>query len=369
MTVALLVAACGAALALVAASAAVLLRARAYRRRQALLVDLADDVGLAMRRLARALDRTSGARPRGLQAVGAPPTLEEVLGHVLTAAVEQAGADAAAARVEGSHGEPVSVARGEGVDIDLLESALAATGPGAFGAATVRWSYPPTGGAAGLFRTATVVPIVEDERVTGALVAFASSDSALGPTEERALRSIADEAASRLAAARRYEELDRRYLTYADTGVRNRTAYEIDLERALAHSRENARPLSVVLLGIVAPAGPAMPDRESQAISDVARAASRLCRRDDVVYRRGDRQLAVLLRGTDGPGAVAMAARMEGGVRTDLAHVTVACARSRARESADSLDARAAAALEAAVSAGVEAKARSVAADDGGTRG
>ena len=357
MTVALLLAASGAVLALVAASAAVLVRRTAYRRHQALLVDLADDVGLAARRLGRALDRTAGLRPQGLQAVGAPLSLEEVLGHTLTAAVQRSGADAAAARVEGPRGGQVSATWGEGVDIDLLESALATTGPGAFRAATVRWSYPPTGGAAGLFRSATVVPIVEDDRATGALVAFASSDSALGPIEERALRSIADEAATQLAAARRYEELDRRYLTDADTGIRNRTAYELDLDRAVAHARESARPLSVVLLEIVAPGSPTAQDRERRLISEVARAASRLRRRDDVLYRRRDRQLALLLRGTDGAGAGAVAARVRDGVRTALGHserLAVAAAHLRASDSAESLDGRAVAALEIAIGTDVE---------------
>jgi GGDEF domain-containing protein len=357
MTMALLVAACGVALALGAALAAVLVRSSADRRCQALLVDLADDVGIATRRLSRALDRVTGAQPRGLHAVGAPLTLEEVLGHALAAAVERSGADAAAARVEGSQGTPVSVAWGERADIDLLESVLAATGPGAFRVATLRWSPPPRGGVASLFRSATVVPIVEDDRATGALVALASSDSTLGPTEERALRSVADEAASQLAAARRYEMLDRRYLTDGKTGARNRSAYELDLERAVAQSHESATPLSVVLLEIVASGSLPEPDRESRMLSDVARAVSHVCRRDDVVYRRRDRQFALLLRGTDSAGAGAVVAHVQDAVLTTLAHserLAAVAVHLRAGESADSLDGRAAAALETAVPTGVD---------------
>lgn len=359
MTVTVLVATCAVALAFaLAAWLLALARADADRRRQALLADVADDLALASRKLARALDRIGGARARELQVVGPSLTIAQVLDGALTAAVEQTGADATAIRVDGPSGATVTAFRGGGVDDAGLDATLAATGSGAFRAATIRWSYDPYGGDAGGFRTATLVPILEDDRVTGALVAYASGESAFGPAEERALRGVADQTATLLAAARRYEELELRYLTDPPTGIRNRSAFEIDLEREIDRSRASGGPLSIVVVEVEPPVGRGVPEPESRLVAGVARAFARASRGDDVVYRRRERQLAALLRGTDSAGASVVATRLQAAARSVLessggGRVSIGAVQWRSGETRDSLDGRASAALEAAPSTSV----------------
>jgi GAF domain-containing protein len=83
--------------------------------------------------------------------------------------------------------------------------------------------------------------------VTPALVAHVFSGG-FESEHLRALRALTDEAAAGIANARRFTELDQRSLTDPLTGIRNRSGYELELEREVARAHRTGRPLSLLLV-------------------------------------------------------------------------------------------------------------------------
>ena len=127
----------------------------------------------------------------------------------------------------------------------LLETALGPPDARPFRALTINWTYGPASeDEEGAFSSALVVPVVEEGTAIGALVAYAGATGAFEPEHLRALRALADQAAPGIASARRFAELGQRSLTDELTGIRNRSGYELELEREVARAHRTGRPLS-----------------------------------------------------------------------------------------------------------------------------
>ena len=300
-------AALGFALAVLLAAVA---RARSSARRLAVLSGVAHDLGAVSHRLAAGMDELEARRAAGSLDDSPALTLADVLERIAADAAETTGAEAVALRVDGPADQPVTALFGPGVDEAVLDATLAATGPGSFRAATIRWSYDPGDAAGHGYCAATVAPVVEDGQVTGALVTYARAEESFGPEVERALRVLVDRATPLVSQARRLALLQDRYLTDAATGARNLRAYETEVEREIGRARLDRLPLSLVVLELRNGALESAPSGEGGTLAALADVIGRAARGHDLLFRRRERQLALLLPGTRGAGADAFGARL-----------------------------------------------------------
>jgi diguanylate cyclase (GGDEF)-like protein len=120
------------------------------------------------------------------------------------------------------------------------------------------------------------------------------------------LEALVAEAAPGLQNARRFGEAERRAVTDALTGVRNRRGYDEELEREVGRARRTGRPLSLLLLDLDDfaevnsrfdhPGG-------DQVLREFARVLLQAARVTDTVCRRGGDEFAVLLPETSGEEA------------------------------------------------------------------
>jgi diguanylate cyclase (GGDEF)-like protein len=186
-----------------------------------------------------------------------------------------------------------------------LEAPLAhAAGP--FRAVTINWTYRP--GAAGEtdpFASALVVPIVEAGIETGTLAAYAPEAGVFGAEHVRALETLAEEVVPAIASARRFEEAQRA-MTDALTGLRNRTGYEVELERAIARAQETGQPLSLLILNrddVESPTDRTHDPRTELALRELADLLVKLTRTTDVVCLRQDGEFGIVLPETPGDAA------------------------------------------------------------------
>jgi GAF domain-containing protein len=192
---------------IVAASTVINRRARLQSRRrlETVIQELDEGLGGIAAALARALERSEkGVEARGA-GLGLTLDLDELLLSLAKEAPARAGAQAAAVRVSGPGDAPAVGYFGAEEAAQLLEATLRPPDRRPFRALTINWSFPTSLDAEpDTFRSALVVPVVEDGLETGAIAAYARESAAFRPEHTRALETLAVEAAEGIATARRF---------------------------------------------------------------------------------------------------------------------------------------------------------------------
>jgi diguanylate cyclase (GGDEF)-like protein len=280
-------------------------RIRSEQRFETVLGRLDHHLDTISHSLQRVVERSAGARARGVDELELTIEFDELLRRIATEAAARTGAEAAAIHVRGPGGVPRSAAFGAGARAQPLEAPLTqAAGP--FRAVTINWSYRP-GSEQDLdpFSSALVVPITEEGVETGTLAAYAPTEGVFGPGHVQALEALAEEAAPAIASARRFAEAQRGLIDTV-TGLRNAKGYEVELERAVATARDTGHPLSLLILTRAdqPPADEHARDpRTDLALQELAGLLVRLTRATDVVCLRQESQFGIVLPDTAGDPA------------------------------------------------------------------
>lgn len=211
MVIALVAAAAAGAVAFLAFLIARRDRVRARRDLAARVEELDVSLQAISRTLAAALERTGAKAPRGREELGLTLDLDEMLTRLAREAAARTGAEAAAVRVRGPSDEPAVASFGTDVALQLLETTPRSTEGRPFRAVTINWMFAPEAKPEiEPFRSALVVPLVEDGVETGAIAGYATQSSAFRPEHARALEALAAEAAAGVATARRFAAFRRR---------------------------------------------------------------------------------------------------------------------------------------------------------------
>jgi diguanylate cyclase (GGDEF)-like protein len=253
------------------------------------------------------------------------------------------GADAVVLRVEGPGGRPVVASVGAGVESETLDRSFGPPAETPFDSAAIDWTFS-AGAEPGdvRFQSALVTPLAPTAGARGVVAAYAVSEDAFRPAHAAAVRELLRDAAVALSNARRFAEVEARVNVDPATGMPNRRGYEVELGREVARAERNGRPLTVVLLG-VAERGPESATNGG-AIGDVARTVSSATRRGDISCRRGERELAILLPGTEESAATVLVRRLRDAVGKTLREgtptVTVGLVERLPAETPEALDAR-----------------------------
>jgi hypothetical protein len=186
-------------------------RVRARRRLEAVITELDTSLGAVARTLEAAVERAEANGGRGHGGLGLTLDLDEMLMRLAREAAALTGAEAAAVRVRGPADEPAVAAFGTDEAVALLDTTLRSAEGRPFRAVTINWTFPPeVEPEIEPFRSALVVPLVEDGVETGAIVGYATQPSAFRPQHARALEDLAAEAAESVATARRFAAFRRR---------------------------------------------------------------------------------------------------------------------------------------------------------------
>jgi diguanylate cyclase (GGDEF)-like protein len=336
--------------------------ARSQRRFESLVGQLDQHMEAISIHLQHAVERTEDARSLTLGDLGFTLDLTELLQRLAEEAATRTGAQAATVRVRGPADIAAMASFGTGDGGALLEAALGPPDGRPYRAVTLNWAYPPSleGDEVG-YRSALIIPIVEDGVDSGALVAYARGASAFRPEHARALEALAQDAAIGITNARRFAEAELRAVTDGLTGVRNRRGYDEELERELARARRTGRPLSLLLVDLDNfgevnarfdyPGG----DLVLQEFADLL---ERIARATDMVARRGGEEFAILLPETTGDEGRQFYVRIRNEVEatsfSNVGQLTFSggLVEWRPNESQESLDARASAAVNRAKRAG-----------------
>lgn len=362
MVTAVVAAAAAVALVVLAVIAVRLAAARSDRRFEAVVGQLDQHMEAISNNLRRAVERSEDPRARGMGDLGLTLDLGELLERLAEEAVVRTGAQAAAIRVQGPMQTPAIASFGTGDGAALLEATLTPPDSRPFRALTLNWLYSPAfEGEEAAYRSALVVPILEDGVETGALATYSRGASAFRPEHARALEALAEGAATGIANARRFAEAELRAVTDGLTGVRNRRGYDEELERELARARRTGRSLSLLLLDLDDfadvnarfdyPGG-------DLALREFADLLERAARATDMVCRRGGEEFAILLSETTGDEArqfyIRLRDEVETTVFTNVGRLTFSAGlvEWRPNETQESLDARASAAVNRAKRAG-----------------
>jgi len=379
--VTVLVAVAAAALGVVATLVAMrVVRARSQRR----LAPTRTRVDEHLRAISETLDRVAALAGTVTEAGREELDLNLDLGSLLEQLASEAaavtGAQAVAIRVEGTDGAPVVASFGTSDGAALLETALGPPDARPFRALTINWTYGPAAeDEEGAFSSALVVPVVEEGVATGALVAYAGAAGSFDSEHLGALRALADQAAPSITSARRFGELGERSLTDELTGIRNRSGYELELEREVARAHRTGRALSLLVVEIRETGGTELADDGADdALQEFARLLERTARTTDIPCRRRAREFAVVLPETKDEGARRFWTRLQEEAGTSFGNgvqrtFSAGLVEWRPNETSDALDARAAAAVtvsavraEGAGPATIELERRRAQADDDG---
>jgi diguanylate cyclase (GGDEF)-like protein len=351
---------------LVAASAAVLgvvvavlvtrlLRTRAERRLHPVRARIDEHVQAISRSLERVAALAANVATERRDELDLELDLEGLLEHVVQKAAALTGAQAVAIRVEGAGGTPVVASVGASDGTALLETALGPPDARPFRALTISWTYgPAVDEGEDAYSSALVVPVVEEGATTGALVAYATPSGAFQPEHLRILRDLADDAAPGIANARRFAELGQRSFTDPVTGIRNRSGYELELEREVERAHRSGRPLSLVLVELRR--GESAQPGESE-LHEFAALLKRTVRATDIPCRRRTQGFAVVLPETGDDGARRFYSRLREGLGPDEGgeeNISAGLVEWRPNETSAALDARAAAAVVRSADGGLE---------------
>jgi GAF domain-containing protein len=201
--VAVLAATLVAVLALISALRTKALHERAF---EDALAALHEHVGSVSTTLERAVERAAAARASGVSRLELTIRVDELVSHAAAEVARLANARAAVVQVEGPHGEAVVAASGPGDARALLERIPLPPDAQPFRALTIAWMHghgPTAGELGGSFRSALVVPIVEEAARSGIVVAFATEVDAFGPERVDALERLARDVARSLESSRR----------------------------------------------------------------------------------------------------------------------------------------------------------------------
>lgn len=153
--------------------------------------------------------------------------LDELLLGVAREAAARTGARAAAVRVRGLGDDPAVACFGAEDVAPLLETTVRSPQGRPFRALTVNWTFsPPVEADTRAFRSALVVPLVEDGIETGVIAGYATQSAAFGPEQARALEALAAEAAEGIGRARRFAAMKRRPAAEEDETARPTTGDE-----------------------------------------------------------------------------------------------------------------------------------------------
>lgn len=362
MMTAVIAAAAAVAILVVAVISVRLLSVRSNRRFETVVAQLDQHMEAISKNLQRAVERSHDARSQGVGDLGLTLDLSELLERLAEEAVARTGAQAAAVRVQGPGQEPLVASFGTGNGAELLEATLVPPDAKPFRALTLSWTYGPgIEGEEAAYRSALVVPILENGGETGAVVAYSRGASAFRPEHARALEALAEEAAPGIANARRFSEAELRAVTDGLTSVRNRRGYDEELERELARARRTGRPLSLLLLDLDNfaevnsrfdyPGGDVV-------LQEFADLLARAARATDTVCRRGGEEFAIILPETTGDEARQFYTRLRDEVATTVfTHVgrmtfSAGLVEWRPNETRESLDARVSAGVNRAKRAG-----------------
>jgi diguanylate cyclase (GGDEF)-like protein len=313
---------------------------------------------LVLERLGSHLDAISAGVERSVERIVAtqserhrPLTLDfdALVEEIVAETSARTGADAVILRVEGPGGRPVIASVGSGVDSELVERTLAPSAAPPFRAATIDWTYSPSGDADDeRFRSALVAPLGPAAAIPGTLVAYSASPNAFRPDHTAAVNDLLAEVATALSNARRFADVEARLVLDPGTGVANRRGYELELEREVARASRTGRPLCVVLVAITNGTENAT-TAGSGSIDQFARLLTRVTRRSDISCRRGDRQFAILLPETRAAGAAVLTTRLREEARRSLGpqqtNLAVGHVEWQPDESADALETRVESAL------------------------
>lgn len=178
------------------------------------LVSTRRRLGEAVAAIDATLAGASDSLRRALDAVGTErrgPThglvldLDQLLGQIAREAAGRTGAHAAAVRVRGDAHEPAVAAFGSADAAALLETTVRPVGGAPPHAVTLDLSLLPTLDAeAEPYRSAVVVPVVEEGVNTGAVGVFSHEPSAFRPDHADALEALVAETAEAISTARRF---------------------------------------------------------------------------------------------------------------------------------------------------------------------
>jgi GGDEF domain-containing protein len=348
------VAAC---LVLAACGLAVYAVRRSRRESERRLAEVLDRIGTHLDAIStsvgESMKRVVEAQRERLQ----PLTLDfdELVDAIVVEAATRTGADSVVLRVEGPGGRPVLVSSGAVGDEELVERSLPPADARPFQAATIDWTYSPSGEADDeRFHSALVAPVGPLSGVPGTLVAYSTSPNAFRPEHATALHELLAEVATGLANARRFADVEARLVLDPETGIANRRGYELELGREVARASRTGRPLSVAVVGLgPGREPPTTPSGDARSVDQFARLLTRVTRRSDISCRRGDRQFAILLPETRAGGAAVLTSRLREEVGRTLgagsANLAVGHVEHQPDESAEALEARVEAVLGSSV--------------------
>jgi len=291
--------------------------------------------------VARAVDAAAESRAQRLPALTLD--FDELVHSLVAETAARTDADAVVLRVEGPDGRPLVASIGTGVETETLDRSFGPPTEAPFDTAAIDWTYSPVGEPGDIrFHSALVTPLEPIAGTRGVVVAYALAADAFRAGHAAAVRELLRDAAVALSNARRFAEVETRVNVDPATGIPNRRGYELELEREVARAERNGRPLSVIVVGVGARGTDSPPNGSS--MGDVARIVSRLTRRGDIPCRRGERELAILLPGTEESGATVLTSRLREAVGTTISHATstvaVGLVERLPAETSDALDAR-----------------------------
>ena len=291
--------------------------------------------------VARAVDAVAESRAQRLPALTLD--FDELVHSLVVETAARTGADAVVLRVEGPGGRPIVASTGTGVETETLDRPFGPPTEAPFDSAAIDWTYSPVGDPGDVrFQSALVTPLGPTAGARGVVAAYALAADAFRAGHAAAVRELLRDAAVALSNARRFAEIEARVNVDPATGIPNRRGYELELEREVARAERNGRPLSVIVVG-VAGRGTDSPTN-GNSMGEVARTVSRLTRRGDIPCRRGERELAILLPGTEESGATVLTRRLREAVGTTISHgtssVAVGLVERLPAETPDALDAR-----------------------------
>ena len=267
---------------------------------------------------------------------------DELVDTIVEEIAARTRADAVVLRMDGPGGRPVVASVGAGAEDESLDRSFGPPGARRFDVALIDWTYSPSDDdPETVFQSALVTPLAGSVGVAGTVAAYAFRRDAFEPSHATAVRGLLRDVAVALANARRFAEMETRVNVDPATGIPNRRGYEHELGREVARATRTGRPLTVVLVGVGARG---TDTTETTGIGDVARLVRRLTRQSDISCRRNENELAILLPGTEAPGAAVLRKRIEDeavrALATSPSSVTVGLVEHQRSETSDAFDAR-----------------------------
>jgi diguanylate cyclase (GGDEF)-like protein len=170
-------------------------------------------------------------------------------------------------------------------------------------------------------RSMIVVPLAHGGEVKGVLIVWSATAHDFGGHESQLLALLANTSGAALVRAELITELTARAATDDLTGVANRAAWHARLHEAIARSRRNGLPLSVIVLDL--DGFKQVNDRYGHSagdrvLRDISRRWLTALRETDLLGRLGGDEFAVILEDTDQTCAGVVIARLDQAI--DLTH-------------------------------------------------